>query len=56
MKHSFRSGMRIVTVKLPDKFIEAMDELVVTGRYTNRSEIIRLALNEFLRKELFMET
>ena len=48
--------MRIITVKLPDQFLEAMDELIVTGRFTSRSEIIRAALNDFLRKELYVET
>ncbi len=48
--------MRIITVKLPDQFLEAMDELIVTGRYSSRSEIIRAALNEFLRKELYIES
>ncbi|AAY80210.1 ribbon-helix-helix domain-containing protein [Sulfolobus acidocaldarius] len=46
--------MRIITVKLPEQFLEAIDELVNTGRYTSRSEVIRLALNDFIRKELWV--
>ena len=47
--------MRIITVKLPEQFLEAIDELINTGRYTSRSEVIRAALNEFIRKELWIE-
>ncbi|BFH73419.1 ribbon-helix-helix domain-containing protein [Sulfurisphaera javensis] len=46
--------MRIITVKLPEQFLEAIDELINTGRYTSRSEVIRAALNEFIRKELWV--
>jgi len=47
--------MKIVTVKLPEKLLEALDELVVTGRFSSRSEVIRAALSEFISKELWME-
>lgn len=46
--------MRIITVKLPEQFLEAIDELINTGRYSSRSEVIRAALNEFIRKELWI--
>jgi|GEM_PF-1084751 Arc/MetJ-type ribon-helix-helix transcriptional regulator len=48
--------LKMITVKLPDKYIEAMDSLVIKGRYYSRSEIIREALNEFLRREFFQKT
>jgi len=45
--------MRIVTVKLPEAYIEAIDELVQMGRYSSRSEVIRTAIRELLKKELW---
>jgi Arc/MetJ-type ribon-helix-helix transcriptional regulator len=47
--------MKIVTVKLPEKILEALDELVITGRFASRSEVIRAALSEFISKELWSE-
>ncbi|MEM0028888.1 MAG: ribbon-helix-helix domain-containing protein [Ignisphaera sp.] len=45
--------MRIVTVKMPESYLEAIDELVKMGRYTSRSEVIRTAIRELLKKELW---
>jgi len=45
--------MRIVSVKIPKYYIEAMDELISRGRYASRSEIIRTALREFFKRELW---
>lgn len=45
--------MKIVTVKLPEAYVEAIDELIKTGAYTTRSEVIRVALRELFRKELW---
>ena len=45
--------MRIVTVKMPESYLEAIDELVRMGRYSSRSEVIRAAIRELLKKELW---
>jgi antitoxin ParD1/3/4 len=45
--------VRIVTVKMPESYIEAIDELVRIGRYASRSEVIRAAIRELLKKELW---
>ncbi|MCC6045382.1 MAG: ribbon-helix-helix domain-containing protein [Ignisphaera sp.] len=45
--------MRIVTVKMPETYLEAIDELVRMGRYSSRSEVIRTAIRELLRRELW---
>ncbi len=45
--------MRIVTVKMPESYLEAIDELVKMGRYSSRSEVIRTAIRELLKKELW---
>jgi len=45
--------MKIVSVQLPQGLINAMDQLVKKGVYPNRSEIIREAIRELLKKELY---
>jgi antitoxin ParD1/3/4 len=44
--------MRIISVQLPQGLINAMDQLVKKGVYPNRSEVIREAIRELLKKEL----
>ncbi|WP_457751816.1 ribbon-helix-helix domain-containing protein [Thermococcus sp.] len=45
--------MKIISVQLPPGLIKAMDQLVKQGVYPNRSEIIRTAIRELLKKELY---
>ncbi|ACS34342.1 ribbon-helix-helix domain-containing protein [Thermococcus gammatolerans] len=47
--------MRIISVQVPQSFVNAMDQLVRRGVYPNRSEVIRAALREFLKKEMSTE-
>lgn len=49
-----RPRLKIITVKMPDIYLEGIDELVRIGKYRNRSEVIRVAVRELLRKELWM--
>jgi len=45
--------MKIVTVNVPESYIEAIKKLVGRdGLYPSRSELIRVAVREFLLKEL----
>lgn len=44
------SNMKLITLHVPQKFIEALDELVARGWYPNRSEAIRVAIRDFLRE------
>ena len=47
--------MKIVTVNVPESYIEAIKRLVgENGLYPSRSELIRCAVREFLLKELRM--
>ena len=48
--------MKLVTVKMPDTYIEGLDELVKSGRYSSRSEAIRVAVRDLLRRELWQWT
>lgn len=45
--------MRLVTVKMPDMYVKGIDELVRAGRYSSRSEVIRIAIRELLKRELW---
>ena len=44
--------MKVVTVKMPESYVEAIDKLVALGRYSSRSEVIRAAVRQLLDKEL----
>ncbi|MFZ8794217.1 MAG: ribbon-helix-helix domain-containing protein [Acidilobaceae archaeon] len=45
--------MRLVTVKMPEMYVKGVDELVKAGRYSSRSEAIRTAIREMLKRELW---
>ena len=47
--------MKIVTVNVPESYIDAIEKLVGEGGlYPSRSELIRVAVREFLLKEMQM--
>ncbi|MGC9051876.1 ribbon-helix-helix domain-containing protein [Pyrobaculum sp.] len=41
-------AMTIISVHIPSEWLRAMDELVRSGRYANRSEIVRTAIRQML--------
>jgi Arc/MetJ-type ribon-helix-helix transcriptional regulator len=43
--------MKIVTVHLPEAYVEAIDNLVKNGYYPNRAEAIRMAVRDLIRRE-----
>jgi Arc/MetJ-type ribon-helix-helix transcriptional regulator len=45
--------MKLVTVLLPEAYLEGLDELVRTGMYPSRSAAIRAAVRDMLKKELW---
>ena len=45
--------MKLVTVKLPEKLIDDVDQLVQAGMYHSRSDAIRAAVRDLLRRELY---
>jgi len=49
----FGVDMRIITVKIPESYLEGLEELVNIGRYSSRSEAIRAAIRDLLKKELW---
>jgi len=50
-----RPRLRLVTVKMPEIYLEGIDELIKIGKYRNRSEVIRVAVRELLRRELWIK-
>ncbi|MCD6095111.1 MAG: type II toxin-antitoxin system ParD family antitoxin [Thermoprotei archaeon] len=38
---------------MPEDLIREIDELIKTGRFTSRSEVIRAAVRELLKSELY---
>ena len=45
--------MRLISVKLPEAVIDGMDRLVKKGIYPSRSAVIRTAVRDLLKKELW---
>jgi len=45
--------MKLVSVKMPKALIEGMDELVRRGAYPSRSAVMRTAVRDLLKKELW---
>lgn len=46
--------MKIITINLPEKYLDAIQTLNDLGIYPSRSEAIRIALHNFLSNELKM--
>ncbi|HID91213.1 TPA: ribbon-helix-helix protein, CopG family [Candidatus Bathyarchaeota archaeon] len=44
--------METVTVRLPIAIVKAIDELVKRGIYPSRSAAVRIAVQEFVKREL----
>ncbi len=45
--------MKLVTVLLPEAYLEGLDELVRASMYPSRSAAIRSAVRDLLKKELW---
>jgi len=43
--------VKVVTVHLPEAYIEAIDQLVKKKLYPNRAEAIRMAVRDFIMEE-----
>ena len=45
--------VKLISVKMPEALIEGMDELVKRGAYPSRSAVMRTAVRDLLKKELW---
>ncbi|RLF22647.1 MAG: CopG family transcriptional regulator [Thermoprotei archaeon] len=48
-----RSHLKLISVHLPESYVIGLDELVDRGLYPSRSEAIRIAVRDLLRRELW---
>jgi len=48
-----KNGMKLISVKMPEALIDGMDELIKKGVYPSRSALMRTAVRDLLRKELW---
>lgn len=48
--------MRLIAVHLPERIVEDIQRLVDNGLYPNRSEAIRNAIRDLLKRELWEGT
>ena len=44
--------MKVISLRLPDKLIEEIDELVSSGMYANRTEALREAARNLLKSQI----
>jgi len=47
--------LQLITVKMSDIYVSALDKLVDLGMYPSRSEAIRVAIRDLLMKELWVD-
>lgn len=43
--------MKLITLYVPEPYLEALDRLVKAGLYPNRAEAIRMAIRDLIRTE-----
>ncbi len=45
--------MKLITVNLPEAYVNGIERLIVEKLYPNRSEAIRIAVRDLLKRELW---
>ncbi|MFX1403538.1 MAG: ribbon-helix-helix domain-containing protein [Promethearchaeota archaeon] len=45
--------MKLITVNLPEAYVNGIERLILEKLYPNRSEAIRIAVRDLLKKELW---
>ncbi|NHJ15005.1 MAG: ribbon-helix-helix protein, CopG family [Candidatus Thorarchaeota archaeon] len=45
--------MKLVTLHIPSTYVEGLEKLVEERLYPNRSEAIRIAIRDLLKRELW---
>ncbi|RLG72092.1 MAG: CopG family transcriptional regulator [Methanobacteriota archaeon] len=44
--------MMLISVQIPVHMLRQLEQLVLQGKYPNRSEAIRYAIRDFIRREI----
>ena len=47
-----KTAMRVVTINIPDSYLDSFKSLIKLDLYASRSQIVRESLKDFLDKEL----
>jgi len=47
--------MKLVTINLPEAYVNGIERLILEKLYPNRSEAIRIAVRDLLKKELWSQ-
>ena len=47
--------MRRMCVKLPEEYLEALENMVRDGRFRSVSEVVRVAVRQFVLQEALLE-
>ncbi|MCK4280084.1 MAG: type II toxin-antitoxin system ParD family antitoxin [Candidatus Thorarchaeota archaeon] len=45
--------MKLVTLHVPETYVDGLEKLVQSNLYPNRSEAIRIAIRDLLKRELW---
>ena len=45
--------MKLVTLHIPETYVDGLEKLVESNLYPNRSEAIRIAIRDLLKRELW---
>lgn len=48
--------MKLITVNLPEAYVTGLERLIIEKLYPNRSEAIRIAVRDLLKRELWGQT
>jgi antitoxin ParD1/3/4 len=47
--------MRLMTVKMPEEYLEALENMVRDGRFRSVSEAVRFAVRQFVLQETLLK-
>jgi antitoxin ParD1/3/4 len=47
--------LKLVTIHLPERYLEDIEQLIQAKMYPNRSETIRVAIRDLLKSELWSQ-
>ncbi|MBY8982253.1 MAG: type II toxin-antitoxin system ParD family antitoxin [Candidatus Lokiarchaeota archaeon] len=47
--------MRLISVNLPESYLEVLEILVADGKFPNRSEAIRVGIRDLIKTEYLIE-
>ena len=47
--------MKMITVHIPERYLEALETLVDQGHFPSRSEAIRVAIRDLIRNEIDLQ-